>query len=194
MLARLNRSSGSAAGAAAAGWLVMLAGFLVQAADNPLAWNVDHSLLVAGKLIVGLITLIALYGMLARVGIARGAWQMAALALGVVGVVALTVVTWFTPLWSGLLSATSLIAARRMLSAGVGSKAGFWAFAAAWPLSIGLFVLLDAMQLGRVDEYGDYPWAMGISVAVWCALFAFGLATHAKGLRVEEATEWVEAG
>ena len=142
-----------------------------------------YALLVAGGLIVGLATIVALNGMLARVGGARDPWRIVALVLAVLGVGVLTLLTWFKPLWGALLSAASLIAAFRLQAATLGSKVGLWAFAAAWPLSFGLFVLLDAMEFGRIDEYGDYPWAGGIGVAVWCGLFALGLAMHLKSLR-----------
>ncbi len=142
---------------------------------------------MAGGLIVGLATLVALNGMPAPVDGARDTWRILALVLAVLGVGVLTIMTWFTPLWGALLSAASLIAAFRLRTATLGSKLGLWAFAAAWPLSFGIFVLLDAMKFGRIDEYGDYPWAAGIGVAVWCGLFALGLAMHAEGLRSDAA-------
>jgi len=167
----------------------MLAGMLVHAADSIVPWETVYSLLSAGGLIVGLVTLVALNGMLARVGGVRDMWHTLALALAVLGVGVLAFVTWFVPLWAGLLSAASLIAAFRLRAAMLGSRVGLWAFAATWPLGMGLFVLLSAMKFGRVDEYGDYPWAGGIGGAVWCGLFALGLASHAKLLRsVDGAT------
>lgn len=184
MIARLNRSAGTAAAVAAAGWLVMMAGILVHAADSVFSWETVYSLLSAGGLIVGLVTLVALNGMLARVGSARDMWRTLALVLAVLGVGVLALVTWLIPVWVGLLSAASLIAAFRLRAATLGSQVGLWAFAAAWPLAMGLIVVLSAMKF-RVDEYGDYPWAEGIGVAVWCGLFALGLASHAKLLRSE---------
>jgi len=183
LIARLNRSAGTAALVAAVGWLVILVAFLVLSADGLVPWETVYALLMAGGLIVGLATLIALNGMLARVAGARDKWRIGALVLAVLGVGVLASLTWFNPAWSGLLSAASLITMYRLHAAGLGSKVGLWAFALAWPLSFGLFVLLDAMEFGRIDEYGDYPWAGGIGVAVWCGLFALGLAMHVKWLR-----------
>lgn len=185
MFARTERIAGTAAVVAPWGWLALLAGFLFQSAESAVPWETLSLILSVAGLIVGLASLVALSGMLVQVGDARDVWRTVAVVLAILGVAVLTFLTWFTPLWAGLLSAASLIAAFRLRAAGLGSTTGRRAFVAAWPLSFGLFVLLDAMKLGRIDEYGDYPWAGGISVAIWCGLFAVGLATHAKGLRAE---------
>ncbi|MBK6767600.1 MAG: hypothetical protein IPG72_00895 [Ardenticatenales bacterium] len=98
MIARLDRSAGTAALAAAAGWLVILVGFLLQSADGLVPWDTLYALLAEGGLIVGLVTIVALNGMLARVGGARDPWRIVALVLAVLGVGVLTLLTWFTPL------------------------------------------------------------------------------------------------
>ncbi len=187
MFARTERIAGTAAMVAVWGWMALLAGFLFQATESSVPWETMSLILSVAGLIVGLASLVALSGLLVQVGDARDMWRNVAFVLAILGVAVLTFLTWFTPLWAGLLSAASLIAAFRLRAAGLGSTTGRRAFVAAWPLSFGTFVLLDAIKLGRIDEYGDYPWAGGIGVAIWCGLFAVGLATHAKGLRVDEA-------
>lgn len=183
MLARLTPYAGTAAVAAAAGWLIMLVGFMLQSADNIVPWEPLYNVMTAGGLIVGLATLVALNGLLARTGKAVDTWTILTVVLAVLGVAALTAVLWATAVWSALLSAASVIAVLRLRAAAPDSKVGLWAFAAAWPLGFGLFVLLDAWKIGRVDAYGDHPLAAGIGLAVWCGLFALGLAMHAKWLR-----------
>lgn len=176
MLARLATYAPAAARVAIVGWMAMLAAFLLLAADSGGSWERIYTALSVGGLIVGLATLVALIGLLQRSGTTPGVSGTAALVAAVVAVAGLTAFTWASIVWSGLFSLASVIALWRLRAAGIGSKVGTWALGAAWPVGFGLFVLLDQLRFGRVDEYGDYPWAGGIGQAVWCGLFALGIA------------------
>jgi len=189
MVASLTRSAGTAALVAASVWLIGLVGFLVMGAGVLSSWQTTYTLLTAGGLVAGLATLVALNGLLSRAADGAAGWRWAALGLGALGVVVIGLVLWAYPLWTALLSAASVIVVYRLRGVALVPKLGPWAFVAAWPLSFGLFVLLDAIKLGQVDEYGDYPMAGGIGIAVWCGLLALGLAVYGRWLRQQEAAE-----
>src|SRR5205085_6852685 len=50
-----------------------------------------------------------------------------------------------------------------------------WAQAAAWPVALAVFAVLDKVTgLGPTDEFGDYPWAWLVGGAVFAVLWAIG--------------------
>ena len=77
------------------------------------------------------------------------------------------------------------IALGRMRAAGVPTRPLDWALLAAWPVSLGLWVLVDLLQLGPLDSYGEYPAAAAVGIATLGVLMAVGLFSVGRRLAAE---------
>ncbi len=128
---------------------------------------------------------VALVGMLVRAGERSGPWMFAAVALSCLSLAAAAVMTWGIVMWGLLIWLTCAIALGRMRAAGVTTRPLDWALFAAWPASLGLWVLVDQLELGPLDTYGEYPAAAAAGVATLGVLMAVGLLSVGRRLAAE---------
>ncbi len=179
MLDRIPGSPSATARRAALLWLVV-AGFAVLLAASPAdEWETQYIAATIAGVVGGLLTATTISKLLARGGKPAGLTSPAVL-LALAGVVLVGAIYWATPVWTVLFTAAALLTAKSLPDWLGRSRIGFWTLVAAWPASFGLFVLLDRVTFGPIDDYGDYPWAGGAGLVLWCLLFAASLALRAS--------------
>jgi hypothetical protein len=181
----LTRTAGRIAVFAALGWLALLVvgayatGAITPYSESTYTWSsVVATVAVAA-------TAVALVGMLVRAGERFGPWMFAAVALSSLSLVAAALVTWGIVVWALLIWLACAIALGRMRAVGVTTRPPDWALLAAWPVSIGLWLLVERLQLGPLDTYGDYPAAAASGVVALGLLMAVGLFSVGRRLAAE---------
>jgi small-conductance mechanosensitive channel len=180
-----TRAAGKVAVLAALGWLVLAVvgaystGAITPYSESTYAW----SSVVATATVAA--TAVALIGMLVRAGERFGPWMFAAVALSSLSLVAAALVTWGIVVWALLIWLACSIALGRMRAVGGATRPLDWALLAAWPVSLGLWLLVERLQLGPLDSYGDYPAASATGIAVLGVLMAAGLASIGLRLAAE---------
>lgn len=159
--------------AAVIAWLVVgVAGIIDGFVDYGDGWAVPYTTF-ALALAVGAALSLAVGAQATRES-ARPRLRIAALAVCALGAVLSFIGAWALPLWMailgagfGLLAASANPAQRRPLALlGAGQLA-----------AIAVLIVGIEAQVGRVDEYGDYPLAGGIAVLVVAATAIVALLT-----------------
>lgn len=185
MPTQFTRTAGKVALVAALGWLVLaVVGAYATGAITPYS---DATYLVSAVVATMAVaaTAIALVGMLVRAGERSGPWMFAAVALSCLSLVAAALVTWGIVVWGLLIWLACAIALGRMRAIGVTTRPLDWALVAAWPVSLGLWLLVDLLELGPLDSYGDYPAAAAAGIAALGVLMAVGLFSVGRQLAAE---------
>jgi len=180
-----TRTAGKIAAFAALGWLALAVvgayatGAVTPYSDSTYAWSsVVATVTVAA-------TAVALVGILVRAGERFGPWMFAAVALSCLSLAAAAAVTWGIVGWGLLIWLACAIALGRLRAAGAATRPLDWALLAAWPVSLGLWLLVDLLQLGPLDSYGEYPASAATGIAVLGVLMAVGLASIGLRLAAE---------
>jgi hypothetical protein len=137
----------------------------------------------------GLATGGLLVGVMVRSG-ATGTsrWTIGTGVLSLVTAVATVAMTW---LWAALLVPLSMLgvaAVVRLSRLGVVDHT-MVALALAWPVGTILLLVGEALELGRMDEYGDHPIAFAGAYAIAALLWAILLARIGSALRREEPVD-----
>ena len=128
----------------------------------------------------GLLTLTLLVGIRHELGLGKAG----AVGIGLVGVgTAAGVVAWAFPLWGGLMGIGMLIFDLPLIRQGEAPRWAAIAFGFGMLGGIGLFILLDAMKLGPVNSYGDYPDASDIGTTTMALVSAYGAIGIGRWLR-----------
>ena len=185
MPTQFTRAAGKVAMVAALGWLVLAVvgayatGAITSYSDSTYLW----SSLVATVSVAA--TAIALIGMLVRAGERSGPWMFAAVALSCLSLAATAFMTWGIVMWGLLIWLTCAIALGRMRAAGVTTRPLDWALLAAWPASLGVWVLVHQLELGPLDTYGEYPAAAAVGITTLGVLMAVGLLSVGRRLAAE---------
>jgi hypothetical protein len=104
------------------------------------------------------------------------------LAVAIVGVVLMVIGTWA---WfaTALPIAVSFAWLIFRMRAGGFARPVHWLLVAAWPVGMAVLVLLDQLEVGPQDTYGDHSVASVAGFAVAASLFAIGLASLGQWLR-----------
>ena len=185
----LTRTAGKIAVFAALGWLTLAVvglystGAVTPYSDSTYAWSsVVATVTVAA-------TAVALVGMLVRAGERFGPWMFAAVALSCLSLAAAALVTWGIVMWGLLIWLACAIALGRMRAAGVTTRPLDWALLAAWPASLGVWVLVHQLELGPLDTYGEYPAAAAVGITTLGVLMAVGLFSVGRRLAAEVPAE-----
>ncbi len=95
--------------------------------------------------------------------------------LGLVGLGTATgIFAWAFPFWGGLMGIGMLIFGLPIIRQGKAPRSAAVAFGFGMLAGIALFMLLDAMKLGPVNSYGDYPDAADIGSTTMVLASAYG--------------------
>lgn len=183
-------SAGRLALASAIGWVLvpvlMLASDLTDQATG--SWEgAPQRLFMTGMSVMMLSAVLAAVVVVAMVQRHGGLGIVGNLGIGlaVVGALA-TFVAWFYPGWGSLIGLGAVIMAIAMWRRSIAPQRSTIAFGLAWPLAGVTGFVLRLLEVGRVDEWGDYPAAWLGGLAVGCVLFAAALAGLGRWLRSEE--------
>ena len=187
MPTRFTRASGYIAIAAALAWIAAAA-FTVFGQTSLVTEfsEVKYFAWAALILFAASATLIAFIGLLRRAGAASGARAWIPTAPLVASVFVLVAFAWFWPAGGTLLSLGSLIVVLRARAAALPLDASSWLLVLAFPAGTGLFLALRYLQVGPVDEYGDYPLGFVFGILLAALLFAAALARLGRWLTREE--------
>ena len=180
---KFTNTAGFAGIAASALWVAAVAIFLIASArdfdDTPVALAFMASLLGAGAL-----TTWATAGIRQRLG---GLGWLGLLGLVILGIgVAVSVFFWAIPFWMGVQGLGMLLVALAAWPIGVAPKPATAAYGSGMFLGVLTFVVLRAMEVGPVDEWGDYEVAWQAGLTVGLLITAAGLLGLGLWLRNEE--------
>ena len=181
-----------------AGLLALIAGgswitaaLLMIAIDDTETWQIAYSLFSVAVLVAGVLTVIAMVGLGKRVG-GLGVLGMVGFVVASIGVL-LSIVAWAVPLWMGLEGVGFLLVGAAALRSGaILPRVPVVLTSSAFLAGPVVFVVVDALELGWQDSYGDYPLAWILGAAVGAGLMTIGLVGIGKWLRSEEPVD-VEA-
>lgn len=128
----------------------------------------------------GLLTLALMVGIRHELGLGKaGVVGLGLVALGT----AAGIVVWAFPLWGGLMGIGMLIFSLPLIRQGRAPRSAALAFGFGMLAGIALFFLLDALKLGPVDSYGDYPVAADIGSTTMVLVSAYGTIGVGRWLR-----------
>ena len=128
----------------------------------------------------GLLTLVMMVGI--RDELELGKTGIIGLGLATVGT-ATGIVAWAFPFWGGLIGIGMLIFGIPLIRQGTAPRSPSIAFGFGMLAGIALFMLLDAMKLGPIDSYGDYPAAADIGSTTMVLASAYGTIGIGRWLR-----------
>lgn len=184
-------SSGRLALASAVGWvLVAVLMTVIEIADRSTgSWEgTPQNLFMVGTSVMMLSAVFAAVVVVAIVQRHGGLGIVGNLGIGVMALGAVaTFVAWFYPGWGGLIGLGGVIIAVAMWRRSIAPRRATIAFGLAWPLAGVTGVVLRLLEVGRVDEWGDYPAALLGGLAIGCATFAVALTGLGRWLMNEEA-------
>jgi hypothetical protein len=165
-------------------WLVVAASEMMEGlVEYGDGWQAPYAVFTLA-LVVGAVLTVAIGAQATRES-ARPRLRMAGVAVSALGAVASFIGAWALPLWMTLLGAGfAMLAAaagpasrRRLALLGVGQLAG-----------IAVLIAGIEAEIGRVDEYGDYPLAGGVAVLFVAATAIVALLTLTFDRRAVTAT------
>jgi hypothetical protein len=167
------------------GGIWLLAGILLIATDSEVDWQFYYYGFSLAVLVAGVLGVIAMVGLGKRVG-GLGVVGLTGTVIASVGVL-LSVVAWAVPLWMSLQGVGFLLIGIGVLRTGTTlPRNGILLASSAFIIGPIAFFLLDALEVGWQDSYGDYPLAWIISGLVGFILMGTGLFVTGRWLRSEE--------
>lgn len=164
--------------------VAVIAAFDVVNGDD---WQLYYTLGMVALLGAAVMMVILALGLKQRSG-ARGALPIVALAFGVIGTVG-TVMWWFTPGWAIPIGISTLVMAWIVLRAGAAPAVPTVLYGIGFLAGAVTFLIARALEVGTVDEWGDYPAAWAAGVVVACTVTAIGLFGLGTWLRHEEPVD-----
>jgi len=186
MPTQFTRAAGASALIAAGLWITAVIAGLWGQFDMTEVWSDEIFPYFMALVIAALLcTLFTVAGTLTRTGGGRDPLTISALGLAGISLLVMGAMPWTWVASALPLTVAALLITFRLRANGLGSPA-HWLLVAAWPLGSATLILMEALRVGPVDRYGDYPaaWHTGFFLAV--ALFALGLIVIGQWLRSEE--------
>lgn len=191
MPTKLTRRSGTIAVIGAIAWVVAALVSILRAGDisSDSDWEAPYLTWALLVFVAAVCTTVAIFGLLRRTNTGRRWISIAARLLAILGTVLLGLSAWAWIALVPLLTVAALVAVLRLRSQLLGSALFQWLLVIAWPVGIGLALLLYQLKVGPVDSYGDHYLAGEFGFAAGSLLFAAGLATIGLWLRSEKNGE-----
>lgn len=177
--AQTRRSTAAIAGIASGSlWLVVAALSIAATISENQSGDFDG----AERLLWGTMTIVVVAAGLLLIAFLNGLrHELGLRAIGVVGLVfgalgtAAGVVVWAYPLWGSLLGIASALFAIPLLRRGEAPRWASTTFGFGMLAGVAVFLLLDAMQFGPIDSYGDYQLAYEIGLLAVLVTSGVGL-------------------
>jgi hypothetical protein len=183
---KFTKRAGLLALISAVSWIA--AAVLMIAINDSEDWQITYYMFSIVVLVAGVLTVIAMVGVGRRVG-GLGALGLIGVVVACIGVL-FSIVAWAIPLWMGLQGFGLLLIGGAVLRAGtVVPRTAVVLSSVAFLSGPVVFIILDALEVGWQDSYGDYPLAWIISTGVAVALMAVGLVGVGMWLRAEEPVD-----
>ena len=184
MPTKFTKTAGLAGIVAAALWVVAIAVYGLWN-DYFFDWN-SNAYMVFSLFVMaaGAVTFVTSLGLRARHG-TLGRLGLAGLIIYGVGVV-FSFQTWALPLWMAIQGVGMLFIALAAWPMRVAPRAPLAAYGSGMLIGSITFFILNAMKVGSVDRYGDYPTAWLIGGVVGLLITAAGLAGIGLWLRREQ--------
>ena len=169
---------------AGAAWLVVAGSGIIDGfVDYGDGWEAPYMVFALALAVAA--TLSIAVGAQETRGSARPRLRMAGLVVSALGAVASFVGAWALPLWMTILGAGFAMLAAAADPAG---RRPLALLAAGQLAGIAVLIAGITAEVGRVDEYGDYPLAAGIAVLVVAATAIVALLTLTFDHRAVTAT------
>ncbi len=172
-------------------WLVVAAASLLATNISGDDWEGPYLMMSILAFAAAICTTVAIFGVLQRAGAGRG-WLSVAMLFAILGTLALGLVLWAWIVGGALFAIAALLTVLRLRAKGLGSAPLQWLLVVAWPIGFGIAVLLEKLEVGPMDSYGDYRLAFDVGFSIGCVLFAAGLAAHGLWLRREQMMKAVD--
>lgn len=132
---------------------------------------------------------VLIFGLLRRTDAGRGWLSIGARVLAILGTILLPIAIWMWIVFTPLFAVAALVAVLRLRARALGSALFQWFLVAAWPVGIGVGLLLTVLEVGPVNSYGDHEAGIIIGFAIGSLLFAAGLAMCGLWLRSEKSID-----
>lgn len=194
MPTKLTRGAGTIAVIGALTWVVAALVAILQANDNSESdWEAGYLAWSALVFVAAICSTVLIFGMLQRTNAGRRWLTIVAPLLAILGTVMLLLAAWAWIAFVPLLAAAALVAVLRLRSRLLGSAPFQWLLVIAWPIGIGIALLLNLLEFGPVDSYGDHYLAFEIGFATGSLLFAASVGAIGLWLRSEKSVESQES-
>ena len=181
---KFTNTAGLAGIAASVLWVAAVAIFWIgQDFDNTSVYLIWTSSILAG----GGLTAWATLGFRQRLG-GLGRLGLAGFVILVIGVV-LSFISWAIPLWMAMQGVGMLFISLAALPTGIAPKPATAAYGSGMLLGLVTFVVLRALEVGPVDEWGDYEVAWQGGLTVGLLVTAAGILGLGLWLRGEEPVD-----
>ena len=181
---KFTKTAGLFAIVASVLWVVSIAIFwLGQGSDGNTGYFIWSITVVAA----GALTLVATVGLRRRLGGLGGLGMAGMIILGV-GVV-VSFITWATMLWMAVEGVGMLLIALAAWPIRLAPRPATIAYGSGMLIGSITFFILNAMKVGSVDRYGDYPVAWDIGFIIGIVIVAAGLLGIGLWLRNEEPAD-----
>ncbi|MFB3049970.1 MAG: permease prefix domain 1-containing protein, partial [Acidimicrobiia bacterium] len=181
---KFTKTAGLAAIFASVLWLVAVAVYwLGQDSDGNGTYFVWSAIVLAA----GALTFVTTVGLRQRHGTLGRLGTVGLVILGF-GVV-FSIIAWAAPFWMAVQGVGMLFVALAAMPLRVAPRLPMIAYGSGMLLGSITFVVARAMEVGTVDQWGDYPLANGIGVTVGLAVTAAGLTGLGWWLRNEEPAD-----
>jgi hypothetical protein len=195
-----TKSAGSFAILSAVSWIVGLVAVAISA-GLPGATGVEPDQFVANGqtifFIIGAMALVGAGGLMfvSMIGLYRRHGSLGILGIVGLGIAGLGVVTllivWAFALWMTLIGVGVLLFAISLLRRDISPR--FWTVVWGGGMAIGAITwyVLRALEVGDVDQWGDYPLAVAFALPIGVIIMAIGLAGIGRWLLSEEPVDLI---
>ena len=148
------------------------------------AFFITGAFALLGSAALGLLLLIGLTKRHGGFGV-PGYVGLGLVALGIPA----SLIAWWIFGWGMLYGAGLAVFGVLMLGRQISPRVPTFALGFGMLAGVGAFVLLDAIEIGFRDSYGDYPVALAIGAWVMCGVTAYGFYSIGSWLRSEEPVD-----
>jgi hypothetical protein len=184
---KFTNTAGLAALAAAGLWLAAAA-TLWFASEVVNDWDGAFFIYIAFVVGASAMTLMTTAGLRGRLG-GLGALGLAGLIIAGIGVAASLVVGWALPLWMTFQGVGYLFVALAVWPMRVAPRLPMIGYGSGFLLGSVTFTIVRVLEVGSIDQWGDYPLAYQIGGTVGFVIIAAGLFGIGHWLRNEEPTD-----
>lgn len=155
------------------------------------SWGTAELILVELALAAFLLGLVCLLVLMVGLSKRHGGLGLAGLVgMGLAGLgAAAALMPWFIVGWGVLLGVGMLVYALTMLRRGIAPRLATIAFGSGMLVGVGVFLVLDALEFGGRDSFGDNPAAGLTAIWVMCLVTSAGVFGMSRWLHSEQPAD-----